>query len=330
MLTSLATQIVGRALAASVAILATLLAIVVPIPMAVADECTPGTTPDGVMIPCEDDGGGGGDGDGGGPGSGSGGPQVCRDLGSEVPCSTEYGGWDGDCYVRNASPQPPAGDPAWEGHAPGDGIVLECTPPHCVEAGGDVGTCQGHSYYWSADPAAAVGPSAEELAERAVASMNLTTGQLGSTPPTSSSNADAVGAVGLPMWLWIASNADNAIGPITRSASGGALSVEARGTLDRVEWTLTAANGTTIGAITCSGANAAGTPYDGRNIAEPSPTCGFGANLNSSPGNLTLSGTAYWTVEWESSNGQGGQISFTAPSNSAQIRIGELQMLVRD
>jgi hypothetical protein len=160
--------------------------------------------------------------------------------------------------------------------------------------------------------------------------MNLTTGQVGSTPPASGSNPNAVGAVGLPIWLWIASSAENAIGPITRSASGGALSVTATGTLDRVEWTLTDANGGTVGAITCSGANAPGTPYDGRNSAEPSPTCGFGADLNSSPGNLTLSGTAYWVVEWESSGGQGGQIQFTAPSNSSQVRIGELQMLVQD
>ena len=292
-----------------------------------ATECVPVVGSDGVLIPCESEGEPGGPGDPGSGGDGNGGEQTCEHLGDEVPCSSDYGSWDGGCYVRTASPQPPSTAPIWEENS--EGAILECTPYQCANAG-NVETCPGHGYYWSPDAAAPVGPSAEELAQRAVASMNLTTGQIGSTPPSSSNNPNAVGAVGLPIWLWIATNAENAIGPITRSASGGALSVTATGILDRVEWTLTDANGTTVGAIPCSGANAPGTPYDGRNSAEPSPTCGFGADLNNSPGNLTLSGTAYWVVEWQSSSGQGGQIPFTAPSNSAQVRIGELQMLVQD
>jgi len=159
--------------------------------------------------------------------------------------------------------------------------------------------------------------------------MQLTTGQIGSTPPASTTNPNAVGAIGLPVWLWIADRAENTTGPINRSASGGGLTVSATGTLSRVEWTLTDANGATVGTITCDGANAAGTPYDGRNSAEPSPTCGFGADLNNSPGNLTLTGTAYWSVEWQGGN-QSGQIDFTAPSNTTQIRIGELQAIVRN
>lgn len=160
--------------------------------------------------------------------------------------------------------------------------------------------------------------------------MNLSMGQIGSTPPATTSNQNAVGTIGLPIWLWIANQAPNTTGPIETVAGEGGLSVTARGTLDRVEWTLTAANGTTVGAIQCDGANAPGTPYDGRNSNEPSPTCGFGADLNNSPGALTLSGTSYWSVEWHSSNGQSGEIPFTSTSNSSQIRIGELQALVRD
>ncbi|WP_345375747.1 hypothetical protein [Promicromonospora umidemergens] len=174
-----------------------------------------------------------------------------------------------------------------------------------------------------------MGPSAEELAERAVASMNLATGAIGSTPPASTSDPDAIGTIGLPIWLWIANRAENTVGPITRSASGGSLTVSATGTLDRVEWALTDGSGTTVGAITCDGANAPGTPYDGRNSAEPSPTCGFGADLNRSPGSLTLTGTAHWSVDWQGGT-QEGHIDFTAPSNSTQVQIGELQMLVQD
>jgi hypothetical protein len=159
--------------------------------------------------------------------------------------------------------------------------------------------------------------------------MQLTTGEIGSTPPASTSNPNAVGAVGLPIWLWIANRAENTVGPITRTASDSGLNVSATGTLDRVEWTLTNDSGATVGAITCSGANAAGTPYDGRDTAEPSPSCGFGADLNNSPGNLTLTGTAHWSVEWRGGE-QTGHIEVPTPSNSTQIRIGELQALVQN
>lgn len=311
----------GLALAAGLLVFAVM-------PVALGDVCTPVTTPDGVLIPCEEDGGGdGGEGGGGDPGGGAGAPRECDHLGDVIPCSSQYGSWDGDCYVRAAVPQPPAGSGAWEGND--EGYILECTPYACAQAGGDLTNCPGHSFYWSPDAPTPPGPSAEELAARAVASMNLTTGQIGSTPPASTTNPNAVGAIGLPVWLWIADRAENTIGPINRSASGGGLTVTATGTLSRVEWTLTDANGATVGAITCDGANAPGTPYDGRNSAEPSPTCGFGADLNNSPGNLTLTGTAYWSVEWQGGN-QSGQIDFTAPSNTTQIRIGELQAIVRD
>jgi hypothetical protein len=299
-------------------------------PVAAADEnCDPIVNPDGtVTLPCEEGGGGGGGDDEEGGGDGGGGtPRECRHGAETISCNSEYGSWDGRCYVRTANPQPEPGSGAWEGHD--DGYILECTPYVCAQAGGDLTDCPGHSFYWSPDAPAPPGPSAEELARRAVATMQLTMGQIGSTPPASTSDPNAVGAIGLPIWLWIADRAENTIGPITRTASDGGLSVSATGTLDRVEWTLTSASGATVGAITCDGANAPGTPYDGRNSAEPSPTCGFGADLNTSPGDLTLTGTAYWVVDWQG-GGQSGQIDVPAQSNSTQIRIGEVQALVRD
>lgn len=318
---------VGRILLSGGLVLLALLGLFVPAAVASADECVPATLPDGVEIPCEGgEEGGDEDGSAGNPGGG-GAPRVCRSQGEVIPCSSSYGSWNGRCYVRAASPQPSKDEPMWRGND--EGYILECTPYACAQAGGDLTNCPGHSFYWSPDAPAPVGPSAEELAERAVASMNLTTGPIGSTPPASTSDPNAVGTIGLPIWLWIASDAENAVGPIIRSASGGSLTVTATGTLDRVEWTLTGANGNTVGAITCDGANAPGTPYDGRNSAGPSPTCGFGADLNGSPGNLTLTGTAYWSVDWVGGS-QEGHIDFTAPSNSTQIRIGELQMLVQD
>lgn len=329
MLTSIAIKNFGRVLASSVMALAATLIVLIPAPTAIADECIPGTTPDGVVIPCEGSGGGGDDegGDGDYPGGGGGAPQQCDHLGNEIPCSSQYGSWDGDCYVRVAVPQPPQGSGAWEGND--EGYILECTPYACAEAGGDLTNCPGHAFYWSPDAPARVGLSAEQLAQQAVVAMSLSTGEIGSTPPPSSGNPNAVGSVGLPIWLWIANSTESTTGPAYGRAEDNGLVVTATGTLNRVEWTLTAANGVTVGAITCEDANASGTPYDGRNSAEPSPTCGFGADLNTSPGDLTLTGTAHWSVEWQG-GGESGHIDFTAESRSTQIRIGELQMLVQD
>lgn len=305
-------------------------AALVSVPTAAADECHPVTLPDGVVIPCEGEvGGGEGDPDGGGeenPGGGAD-PQICEFRGEEVPCSSPYGFWNGRCYERVFSDNPQDGND-WEGHD--DGYLVECTPPECAQNNTPPDNCDGYVVYWRPSAPVAAGRSAEELAQEAVASLGLGTGEIGSTPPTSSSNPDAVGAVGLPIWLWIADRAANMIGPITSDpATDGALSVTATATLDRIEWTLADASGAIVGAITCSGANAPGTPYDGRNSAEPSPTCGFGADLNNSPGNLTLTGTAHWSVEWQGGD-EAGHIDFTAESNSTQISIGELQMLVQD
>lgn len=294
---------------------------------AIADEiCKEVPLPDGtVKVICEDDGDEGDPGNPGGGGPGGGGDRTCEFNGSEIPCTTDFGVWDGRCYARTAAPQPPKSTPVWEGND--DGVVLECNPPGCV---GGATPCPDRSFYWSPSAPVPPGPSAEELARRAVLAMDLKMGEIGSTPPATASDPNAVGAIGLPIWLWIANPADNTIGPIPRTESAPGLSVSALGTLDRVEWTLSSASGTTIGAITCDGASAAGTSYDGRNSAEPSPTCGFGADLNNSPGTLTLTGTAHWVVEWQSSGGQSGQIPVTPPPSSTQIRIGELQALVRD
>lgn len=294
---------------------------------AAAAECREVLQPDGtVKTICQEEGGGEepGSGDGENNGGGDGTPRVCELEGREIPCSSEFGTWDGYCYVRVVTDDPNVHKDVWGNHT--DGVIVECSSFDCV---GGPDPCPGATLDWAPGPPAETGPSAEELARRAVASMQLTMGQIGSTPPASTSDPSAVGAVGLPIWLWIADRAENTVGPITRSASDGGLSVSATGTLDRVEWTLTSASGATIGAITCDGANAPGTPYDGRNSAEPSPTCGFGADLNTSPGDLTLTGTAYWVVDWQG-GGQSGQIDVPARNSSTQIRIGELQALVQD
>lgn len=320
MLTSRWRAAAVRALAAIAFMLGTLLVAPVSAQGAPPEGCEEILNPNGtVIIICEDDDDGG---EGGGGGSG-GGTQTCHYLGAEVPCSSEYGSWNGRCYVRVAQPQPSQDESVWEGNA--DGLILECSPFECVGTG--MNPCPERRLYWSPNPPNA-GPTPRELAERAVAQMNLTMGEIGSTPPTTATKPAAMGVIGLPMWLWVANPGENTIGPITRTAADGGLSVSATGTLDRITWTLTEADtGIARATVTCRGENAAGTPYDGRDNASPSPTCGIPANLNLYAGDFTLTATAYWTVEWQG-GGQSDTINVPPQTNRVPVTIGELQVLL--
>ncbi|WP_123812800.1 hypothetical protein [Myceligenerans xiligouense] len=295
------------------------------LPTAVADlpdGCQEIVNPDGsVEVICDEPGGPGGGGDPGGDNGGTG--RTCEFKGDEIECTSDYGSWDGRCYVRVADPQPPKDSSYWEGNE--DGVIIECTPYTCIDVV-DVNSCQGHSYQWAPNPPSAPQASPEELARRAVAAMNLTMGDIGSTPPASA-NENAMGQLGLPIWLWVANREDrNAVGPIERTASDGGLSVLARGELDRTDWVISR-NGQALATVTCRGADAAGTPYDGRDSTLPSPTCGFPADFNVHTGDLTVTATAHWTVTWEGGD-QSGTINVTPPPTDTAIRIGETQTIL--
>lgn len=204
------------------------------------------------------------------------------------------------------------------------GVIVECTYYPCTVSG--AGSCPPPSTYWADAPPNGPQVSPEELARRAVAAMNLTMGNVGSTPPSTSSNGDAMGQLGLPIWLWVANRAENTTGPIVRTAADGGLFVEATGTLDRTEWVISR-DGQALATVTCRGADAPGTPYDGRDSTLPSPTCGFPADFNTHPGNLTVTATAYWIVTWQGA-GQSGSINVPPQSTNTAIRIGETQTIL--
>src|SRR5699024_5882064 len=110
----------------------------------------------------------------------------------------------GECYARVADPQPDADHPAWASHDPSEGVMLQYIAP---QTGYDF-TCDsadgcGQAITWLWAPSAPnSGPSAIELARRAVASMRLSVGQIGVT----GGDPDSTGwrsVIGLPIWLWI-------------------------------------------------------------------------------------------------------------------------------
>lgn len=242
-------------------------------------------------------------------GGGSSGPRVCTEWTDEdvIECSNELGTWSQSrkCYLELADPQPPLDDPVWEGNT--DGVVYQCMIPN------PAGSSYWTTYVWQAT--AEPGPAPRELADQAIAQMDFRAGQLGMNP-----GADALSVVGLQTWLWIADPDESTVGPMTRSASAGAVTVTATARLDEVEWDMGE------GSVTCDGP---GTPYGPTSGAGESPTCGYTYTRSSAgrPGQAyTVTATSRWVVEW-AGGGESGEIPLEF-SRSADIRVAEIQTLV--
>lgn len=278
-----------------------------------------------VVTICPGEDGGEGSSDGGDAGGGTSGQdeRQCVADGKEVPCTTEHGSWDGECYVEVADPQPPKSAPIWGGRT--SGVILARTCPGPGDNPWNIGTGIVITI-WAPSAPGDTGPSPAELAHQAVAQMNLDMGQIGATPTPLEENPDSLGAVGTPIWLWVDNPGPTTTGPISDSASGGGLTVSATATLESIDYSLTSEHGVTVATTTCSGSDAPGTPYDNRGIV-PSPTCGFTAAQNQQIGTYTLTGTAHWVVEW-SGGGQSGTITVPGQSGTATIRIGEIQTII--
>ncbi len=156
-----------------------------------------------------------------------------------------------------------------------------------------------------------------ELAQTAVSQMGLEAPEISSTP----NNPDTLGAVGLPVWFWVANPGATTTGPNSTSATAGAVTVNATATFEGM--TITTGDGSTI---ECAGP---GTEYPGKGVYE-SPDCGhvYEQMSDDQPDGLyTAEITAHWTVTWDSNVGAAGEIPVDL-STSKQLRIGSYQTVV--
>ncbi|WP_315097816.1 hypothetical protein [uncultured Cellulomonas sp.] len=243
------------------------------------------------------------------PGGGSTGPRVCEDYNGPVECETEIGSWNNTrgCYMELADPQPPLGDAAWEGNT--DGVIYRCMIP--IPYSPSWWT----TYVWLAT--AEPGPDPREVAEDALALMQLRAGQIATNPPS----PDGLSVVGLQTWLWIADPDEHTVGPITRSATAGAVTVTATARLDKVVWDMGDGRSTT-----CTGP---GTPWSPTAGTHDSPTCGHTYRASSArqpDQRYTMTATSYWTIDW-AGGGETGTIQMDFASD-AQLRVAEVQALV--
>jgi len=214
-----------------------------------------------------------------------------------------------ECFYKLADPQPPAGDFAWAGHAPGDGKVYTAA---CGWPG-----LTGFVSRWRAAPPPGFGggPSPAELAARAINSMNMRGPQIRTAPA-----AGGAGLVGLPVWIWTPVT-ETTWGPITRTASVPGLSVTATAHATRIVYAMGDGN-----TITCT---KPGTPYHPALGIAKSPDCGYSgyrkASTGKRGGKYTITGTTTWAVSW-AGGGAGDDFTLTRTSTST-VTIQELQVL---
>lgn len=230
-----------------------------------------------------------------------------------VPCTSEYGYWSNSyrCYIQALDPQPPAGDPSWQGHEPGDGAVYSCYQPQTGIL----------IYIWSQDPppGSGTGPTPRDVALLAIDQMNLSAINIGIAPKP---GPDSVGLVGMPVWMWADIPHQHTLGPITASASAGGITITATAKVRRITWDM--GDGS---EVVC---NTAGTPYDPSYGLKSSPDCGHTYVKSSAhmAGDVyTVTATSSWVVTWAGA-GQTGTILLNGLNRSTQIRIGEAQVLV--
>ncbi|MBN1171065.1 MAG: hypothetical protein JXA67_02725 [Micromonosporaceae bacterium] len=255
---------------------------------------------------CSVDGSGPGDsGDSGGSGAGSG----CTWQGQTVPCTDpDFGYYTGEgCYWEAYDPQPIHPPP--DGQDPDNGLwgAMSCyTSP-----GSGVVT---QINYWMVDSQSR--PSPEELAQQALATIQLLGARIGIAPRPGGS-----GAVGLPVWLWTTVT-PGTWGPLAASASGGGITVTIEANASRIVWDMGDGQ-----RVTCDNP---GTAYEARFGFASSPTCGYTYPRPSSTadhphGRYTVTATTHWTVAW-SGGGQSGVLTPTSQSQTS-VEIGEIQVV---
>lgn len=273
-------------------------------------ECPPNRTVCVIVVTDPGAGGGGGTpGDSTPPAS----KHICYwpDTGEPMDCHGTFGWWSetDQCFYQKANPQPGRDDPAWKGNYP-RGAIYEATCP------GGGGT--GGGTLWFENPPdgyGGTGPSARDLATRAVRLLPIEGPAIGMAPRPGS-----VGLVGLPVWMWTAVS-PRTWGPVSATASVPGMSVTATAHAEKVVWDM--GDGHTV---TC---RSPGTVYTLGRGGGKSPTCGYvyARPSGSRPGGAyVVTATTTWGIDWTGA-GESGALTVTR-SSTLDVRIGELQVLV--
>ncbi|GJF27322.1 hypothetical protein KNE206_00220 [Kitasatospora sp. NE20-6] len=244
-------------------------------PCAVRDICIIVTEPGGTADP--------GGGSGGTSGGSDGGVQMCAWNGQQWPCWDDDLGWfstANGCYYHRSDPQPPAGDPSWEGHDPADGAVYEV---NCRQTGDTLTPLP--PQFFAQPPGGPPPPDRPyDLGMKALGMIHFDAPELHAAPA-------GTAVVGVPVWLWYAKSKTSS-GPQSATAQGRTMHVTATAVLRTVHWD----TGDGSPGADCAGP---GTPYVPGTGADVQPPCGHtyrSTSAGAQDQTLYLTARAVWRV----------------------------------
>lgn len=262
------------------------------------------------------DGGTGNSGNGGGSAAAP--PPGCTHNGVSISCVDPRRGGVGTwnparmCYLSGPYTPAEAGEP-WLSEADdperSEQTLYQCVPPLPLPL--EI------NYIWTggaADPVPVIDP--EVLAYQAIEQMTLQPARIGTAPPPAPELSTSMALVGMEMWMWVQDPDAQTWGPITRTASAGAVTVSATAQVTHADWDM--GDGT---VVTC----AEGVQW--RTGMRDAP-CGHTYTRTSRDqpdGAYPITATTHWQVEW-AGGGQNGTIDFTL-ADATSLRVGEVQVI---
>lgn len=217
------------------------------------------------------------------------------------------GGAPPACRIVPGASEPARSDPAWQGKTTGSVLTYSC-------ALDGVNGTRVPVLRWVPPGAPAV--RAADLARAILARIDLQAITIGMVPEA---GPDRLGAVGVPVWMWVDQPSPHTVGPVSGSDSSGGLSVTLTARVESIAWDM--GDGT---VVTCAGLDARGTEYVDAYGMSKSPTCGHVYQKQGAP--YTITATSRWLVEWTASSGDAGTIPLELVRSTTR-NIGELQVL---
>jgi hypothetical protein len=226
-----------------------------------------------------------------------------------------------NCFWKVLAPQPPAGDPLWQGHSPSQGNLYTVTC--ATHNGSNIGNAAATVEFSSQIPLnynQNLGPLQASILNAIVTVLALSpVPVVGTLPPTGSG-----GVVGLPTWQWL--QIPPALWnppPLSKKVLGVNVMLSLRGV--QVDWDMNdghhvicATPGTSVGAPPGSSFKAyVGTP------AGPSPDCGY---TYAAAGTYATTSTATWYVGFNVL-GFSGTLVLSRTTKVTNLKIGELQVV---
>lgn len=173
------------------------------------------------------------------------------------------------------------------------------------------------------------------VAQELVTGMQIRRIDIGIVPEPEDTPGGRVGLIGMPVWLWdktMPPESEHTRGPITRTASAGALTVTATAVNTAVVWNM----GDGGLPVVCPMPAVNNVPYlDVFQDLPPISGCGRFApgwtrsSITEPGGHFQVTATSLWLVTWSAVTPQGvvGGTFPLLPTATTYVRVGEVQVL---